>query len=280
MMVFSKWMVVFVLGLACCTSGFPAEDPSPEDVPQKDDIPSPISSIENGLEQARQFIQTCGNKDLVPCLKVRALTAVDRALRRNSISIMDGVSLVKSDEAAEESSRVLNGRAVTEAELDATLPGDAEEKDAQVENLLVDRIARFFESFTVQLKMPDSAISEVRKTLDEARGKKKKIKMLLPLLLLLKLKATALIPVALGALALLSLKALIVGKLALLLAGLIAVQKLLANRQNTQTYEVVAHPHISHSHVSSYADEHGHGHYGRSLPDAQQLAYSAYADKE
>jgi hypothetical protein len=111
-----------------------------------------------------------------------------------------------------------------------------------------------------------------------ARGKKKKLKMLLPLLLLFKLKAAALIPLALGGLALLALKALLVGKLALILAGIIGLQKLLGSKQGTQTYEVVAHPHYTHS---SYGDDHGHGHYARALPDAQndphQLAYQAYA---
>lgn len=102
--------------------------------------------------------------------------------------------------------------------------------------------------------------------------------MLLPLLLLFKLKAAALIPLALGGLALLALKALLVGKLALILAGIIGLQKLLGSKQGTQTYEVVAHPHYTHS---SYGDDHAHGHYARALPDTQndphQLAYQAYA---
>lgn len=104
-----------------------------------------------------------------------------------------------------------------------------------------------------------------------ARGKKKKAaKILLPLLLLLKLKAAALIPLALGALALLALKALIVGKLALVLAGLIGLQKLLGQKQSTQSYEVVAHPH--------YTEEHAHG-WGRSADDAHELVYNAYEPK-
>lgn len=99
--------------------------------------------------------------------------------------------------------------------------------------------------------------------------------MLLPLLLLAKLKAAVLIPLALGGLALLALKALVVGKLALVIAGIIAVQKLLHKGHHSQSYEVVAHPQYS-----SHGDEH-HGHYGRSLPaDAQELAYNAYAKQE
>lgn len=99
--------------------------------------------------------------------------------------------------------------------------------------------------------------------------------MLLPLLMLLKLKAAALLPLALGGLALLAFKALIVGKLALLLAGLIGLQKLLGSKHSSQSYEVVAHPHYSHS--SSYGDEHGH--YGRAL-DAHDLAYRGQKKEE
>lgn len=52
--------------------------------------------------------------------------------------------------------------------------------------------------------------------------------MLLPLLLMLKMKAAALIPVALGAIALIAGKALLIGKIALLLSGIIALKKLLS----------------------------------------------------
>ncbi|KAL0277515.1 UNVERIFIED_CONTAM: hypothetical protein PYX00_004767 [Menopon gallinae] len=162
------------------------------------------------------------------------------------------------------SGKSLGARALSEAELDNTLPQDEEEKDSQIESLLVDRIARFFQSHTLQFKVPDSSIAEVRKSLDEARGKKKKLKMLLPLLLLLKLKAAAIIPLALGGLALLAFKALIVSKIALVLAAVVALQKLF-NKNNHSSYEVVAHP-VHH-------EEHDHGHYGRSFPSAQDLAY-------
>ncbi|XP_046668582.1 uncharacterized protein LOC124359683 [Homalodisca vitripennis] len=229
----------------------------------------PEETEADGVERVYRFLQGCGEKDMLLCIKMRALTFVDRALRRpEDISLVDGVKLVRTDTG--DVSRELNGRALSEAELDASLPKDAEDRDAQVETMLVDRVARFLESHTLQLKVPDSSISDIRKSLDEARGKKKKAaKILLPLLLLLKLKAAALIPLALGALALLALKALIVGKLALVLAGLIGLQKLLGQKQSTQSYEVVAHPH--------YTEEHGHG-WGRSANDAHDLAYRAYKE--
>lgn len=103
-----------------------------------------------------------------------------------------------------------------------------------------------------------------------ARGKKKKIvKSLLPILLLLKLKAAALIPIALGGLALLALKALAIGKIALIISAIIALQKLFANKH--QSYEVVAHP------VHSYGQE---DHHGWARSSGVDLAYKAYKPSE
>lgn len=107
-----------------------------------------------------------------------------------------------------------------------------------------------------------------------ARGKKKKIvKSLLPILLLLKLKAAALIPIALGALALIAVKALIIGKIALVISLIIALQKLLAYK--SQSYEVVAHP------VHDYGHEVHHDHHGWARSAAgSDLAYNAYKPAE
>lgn len=108
-----------------------------------------------------------------------------------------------------------------------------------------------------------------------ARGKgKKSKKFLLPLLLLLKLKAAALLPLAIGFLALISFKALIIGKLALILSGIIALKKLLEGK-HSQSYEVVAHPH--HSYSSSYGGDDHHGAFRRSV-DAQKMAFSAHTN--
>lgn len=114
--------------------------------------------------------------------------------------------------------------------------------------------------------------------------------MLLPLLLMLKMKAAALIPLALGAIALLAGKALLIGKIALLLASIIGLKKLLS-QQKTVTYEIVSHPHHTSSHEHHGHDSFssaggdvgggsygggGHGGWGRSA-DAHELAYKAYA---
>lgn len=101
------------------------------------------------------------------------------------------------------------------------------------------------------------------------RGKKKKIvKSLIPLLLLLKLKFAALIPIALGVLAFLALKALVFGKIALVISAILGLQKLMGAKH--QNYEVVGHG-------GHHEEHHDHG-WGRSAnwEQASDLAYNAY----
>jgi uncharacterized membrane protein YgcG len=117
--------------------------------------------------------------------------------------------------------------------------------------------------------------------------------MLLPLLLALKLKAATLIPIFLGTIALIAGKALLIGKIALVISAIIGLKKLLS-QQKTVTYEIVSHPHHASSHHESYSSGGGgggfssdvggygssggggHGGWGRSTVDAQQLAYRGY----
>lgn len=79
-----------------------------------------------------------------------------------------------------------------------------------------------------------------------------------------------LVPLALGALALLAGKALIISKLALVLAGIIGLKKLLSSSSS---------PHDTGHEV--YLGGHGSG-YARSYEkeEAQNLAYNAYAPKQ
>ena len=106
------------------------------------------------------------------------------------------------------------------------------------------------------------------------RGKKKKLKQLLPIFALLQLKIQSLIPLFLGIIAFAAIKGLLLAKAALLASALVLLKKLLSKHEHHESYEVVAHPH--HDEHYSHGGGHGGG-WGRSQ-DAQNLAYSAYAD--
>lgn len=124
-----------------------------------------------GLEKIYNMFQGCSESNPEnPCnFKMRALHYVDKALRKSdNIDIFEGITLVKSEPV--ESSRGLNGRSLSESELDDSLAKDDGEKDVVVENLLLDRVVRFLESHTLQLKVPESSISGMRRSLDEGKS--------------------------------------------------------------------------------------------------------------
>lgn len=132
------------------------------------EAPHTVSEEAVGLEKVYKVMEECSEKNLATCLKMRALHYVDRALRKSdNIEVFDGISLVKSEPV--ESSRGLSGRSLSESELDDSMVKDEDEKDTQVENLLLDRVARFLESHTLQLKVPESSISGMRRSLDEGK---------------------------------------------------------------------------------------------------------------
>lgn len=104
-----------------------------------------------------------------------------------------------------------------------------------------------------------------------------------PLLAAAVLKIGLIGGLAFKGLALLVGKALLLSKIALLLAGIIGLKKLFSQQKHV-TYEVVAHPHHSASHT---IESHGHGDYSgggwarnfqeRQAEAAQKMAYAAHA---
>ncbi|XP_065362004.1 uncharacterized protein Osi7 [Calliphora vicina] len=239
----------------------------------------------------------CLRKDSVSCVKYKLFNFVDKVLgARDQFALTEGVTVVRSPDApVQEAARAISG-------------------DESFESLAMNRIAGFLNSHTIKVELKGAdivqavsstgrALEDVSESLfgnddpnapEESRGKKKKAaKILGPIIALIALKAAALLPLLLGAIALIAGKALLIGKIALVLSAVIGLKKLLSQEKHV-TYEVVAHPHHSASHSVSHdsygsgysADvgssgsygSSGHGGWGRSL-DAQDLAYTAQKPK-
>ncbi|XP_013185010.2 uncharacterized protein LOC106130660 [Amyelois transitella] len=203
-------------------------------------------------------VKECVDGDVSLCLKEKALKYVETISSAREMSLADGVTLIGN--GSPRSARALE-----------PLSEEPKAREAQVESRLVDSAADLLENHVIQFRLPSSAVEGMKRSLEEARGKKKKIKQLIPLLALAKLKITALIPLFLGIIAFAAAKALLLAKISLLVAGIIALKKLLAHKHHETSYEVVAHPHHEEHYASS-----GHG-WGRSIDDAQNLAYAAHA---
>lgn len=237
----------------------------------------------------------CLRKDSVNCVKYKLVSFVDKMVgARDTFALTEGVTVVKVPGAEQEGApRAISG-------------------DESIESLIMSRVQNFLQSHTIKVELKGAdivnAVSSTGRALEdvsesiygddgegkvEARDKKKKAaKMLGPLMMAIALKAAALLPLVLGAIALIAGKALLIGKIALVLSAIIGLKKLLSQEKHV-TYEVVAHPHHTSSHSSSHADSFaggfsggdsgsygaagassgGHG-WGRSY-DAQDLAYKA-----
>ncbi|KAG8328290.1 hypothetical protein J6590_000950 [Homalodisca vitripennis] len=118
----------------------------------------------SGLKVLRKLYDDCSRKDsAVSCLKGKAITFFDRATRSDSIPLGDLVFLVK-----EEGSRLDYGRALTENDVEAVIQGsDDTARDLKLNDLLFDRIARFFNSHTIKLALPKVSSQDLARGYEE-----------------------------------------------------------------------------------------------------------------
>ncbi|XP_015585619.1 uncharacterized protein LOC107263199 isoform X3 [Cephus cinctus] len=199
----------------------------------------------------------CLKKESIGCIKYKLFAFVDKMLAdKEDIALSEGITVVRTSSKTEEGAP---------RSLDATDP------TTDVDALIFDRVGRFLRTHTIKVDLKGTdilgAIESTGRSLEdltdsvvEGRGKKKKAaKILGPILLAVALKAAALLPLALGAIAFIAGKALLIGKIALLISAIIGLKKLLGSQQKHVTYEVVSHPHHSSSHVVSHDEGIGHG---------------------
>ncbi|KAK2579926.1 hypothetical protein KPH14_007606 [Odynerus spinipes] len=274
-----KSVTILCLLVACQTMALPTSEKS--------------GGSENDLMAT--IYNDCLKKESISCIKYKVFAYVDKMLAdKEDITLSEGITVVKTSSAEEGAPR----------SIDST----------DLDTLLFDRLGRFLRTHTVKVDLKGSdilgSIESAGRSFDdysdnavEGRGKKKKAQKILgPILMAMAFKAAALLPLALGAIALIAGKALLVGKIALVISAIIGLKKLLGSQQKHVTYEVVSHPHHSSSHVVSH-DDGGHGGYGgggggagdygggysgssghgwaRSLPqDAHEIAYRAHQPQQ
>ncbi|XP_045506525.1 uncharacterized protein LOC123702778 [Colias croceus] len=261
----AMWRTVAVLTFAVFCTALPAQDSGHTD---------------NDLDG----ISDCLRKDSTSCLKYKFFSFVDKMIgQKETFALTDGVTVVRAADAPpttgapralDPASRLKNYFETHSLRIEVK-GSDVIDTVSSVGRALEDTVTSFAD---------DNDLSE------ESRGKKKKAaKILGPIIAAVMLKMMALLPLAIGAIALIAGKALLIGKLALVLSAIIGLKKLLSQQKHV-TYEVVAHPHHSASHTSSHdyggasgyggdtasyssGASHGSG-WGRAL-DAQNIAYAA-----
>lgn len=217
------------------------------------------SPAENAFRAMKKIYNVCeSSEEMFKCMKIQALKITDRALRLPNIKITDGLTIVKKDGASELESRSIN-------EVDADLPS------AQVDQMVIDRINKFMDTHEVALNVPRLLTSvEAPRLIEE--GRKKMKKYMGPFMAALALKA-GILTMVYHSIAVVAGKALIIGKIALVISAVIGLKKLVTPEGHEKTtYEIVKHPHVQNSHTYSSSSNHGEydGHetqYHRSLGD-------------
>ncbi|GLH08716.1 Uncharacterized protein GBIM_13891 [Gryllus bimaculatus] len=188
--------------------------------------------VSSGMRVFMKVYNDCARKEygLSGCLKMKAITFFDRAARAAQIPLADNLVLVKK--AAAVAATPPAGRSLTEADVEAALPrgaADADARDLKLDNILLDSVARFFNSHTVQIDFPKMEGTQLQRGIEEGRGKMKK--MMNMMMMGVAMKLAGLIPLAIAGLFVLAGKAFIVSKIALVLALIIALKKILSQKQ-------------------------------------------------
>ncbi|XP_060839322.1 uncharacterized protein LOC132920711 [Rhopalosiphum padi] len=205
------------------------------------------------LSVVRAASQCSAAPDTVDCLMQAAAAGVD-ALARSAdpVDLVPGcVTLVKN--AAGESD--------TLPQPSPSPPSSQTATDVDAGSALVDSLTAFVKSRAISVRAPAHLLDSLKSTLIEARGKKDKYAG--PLLMGAMMVAGTLLPIKLGALAMMSGKALMTSMLALMLSAILALKKLASGggSHSGTTYEVINVP-----------SQGGHGPHGRSLR-AHTMAY-------
>lgn len=97
------------------------------------------------LRFLHKMYQDCASSDVSTCLKLKLVTAMDRAARAYPVvQVMEGVSFVQ--DAADQTPQ-----AQSENEIEANLPRALNDREDALNTLIVDRIFKFFQTHTLQV---------------------------------------------------------------------------------------------------------------------------------
>ncbi|XP_026754403.1 uncharacterized protein LOC113514513 [Galleria mellonella] len=218
-------------------------------------VQSATSREDIGMRYITRIYEDCVHSDgVVPCLKKKAILFFDRAARLDAIPLIDGVDIVKSSEPETVS--------ISENDIESNLPRNLNDKNEALTDMLWDRIASFANSRTIQLSLPKITGQDLNRGVEEGRGKMKK--MMGMMMMGASMKLAAMIPLAIAGLFALAGKALIIAKIALLLSGIMALKKLMSQKNGG---------HESHGWSSGGG---GGGWDRRAYNEGSDLAYSAY----
>lgn len=122
-----------------------------------------INSVyaEDELKLIYRVFDECTNNgvDTSTCLKLKLLSAMERASRSRDLEIMDGIHLVGEErkiDAAEQTPYMEN-------EIEANLPRSLDDREKALDNMIVNKATNFIETRAVQFKL--ASLSDIPRSL-------------------------------------------------------------------------------------------------------------------
>ncbi|XP_066582279.1 uncharacterized protein [Prorops nasuta] len=206
---------VFLMLACCAIYGVTSASPTMDD----------SSLFDKGYRALYRVYEECQHRNVAvsPCLKKKAIAFFDRLRRIETLPIADNLELVKVPSADEDVK-------TSEEDLESTLGRNSDNKDEVLNEVLLERVASLMNSFNVQIRLPKTSSTELKRSIEEGRGKMKK--MMGMMMMGMAMKMAALVPIAMMVLFLLAGKALIISKIALVLSLIIGLKKLLSQKQS------------------------------------------------
>lgn len=244
--------------------------------------------LEEGF--VRKLNVKCSQRDNHSCMMLKLIVYMNRLFKKSSIDINENLKVTQTRETT-------FADPISDGDDDEMLARSMQNSDSEALGLIVgEKIWQFVRSRELRYRVADNAdlivTTEPKGNLhlglsisplgaiEEGRGK---MKHMMPMMAMMMVKMGMIMALFLKGLILLTGKALIVSKLALILAVMIGLKKLLSKKH--VTYEVVAHP---HHHEPAHHDSYSTG-WGRALDgfldgvaelpskilDSHDVAYSA-----
>lgn len=218
------------------------------------------------------------SEDFLKCLKMQAVRIGERALKIPNLKLIDGISIIQKYPT-------LTSRSYNEININENNGDMRHLTSKSLDQKILSIVNEFLQNHQFQINIPKLLNSETGKgsrLIEEGRKKMKKFYG--PFMAAIALKG-GILAMAYHSIAIVAGKALIIGKIALIISAIIGLKKLVTPEGHEKTtYEIVKHPHVqqSHTYSSSHSDyEGGHegqGQYHRSfaINSASDKAYNAY----
>jgi hypothetical protein len=134
----------------------------PKNLVDNEDVP--ISFLGTDIRFLFRIYNDCSQRDMSSCLKMKLVTALDRAAKsRSDLKVFEGVTVARDPSAVSDGS--IDGKPISEAELEASLPRGLQDKEDHLDGLIMEKILGFFRSHILQFKLPSA--EELQRSLAE-----------------------------------------------------------------------------------------------------------------